>query len=132
MAYSKEFRGQVLAACDRGLGTQAVALKFEVSESWVRRINQERRERGKLGPATKRNRTPKWAAVADEIRTTIKRTPDLTLEELQRELNTSLSCSTLCRALQALKLSLKKKSSMPPSSRAPMWPNDELPGVCAK
>lgn len=110
MAYSKEFRGQILAACDQGLGTQAVALKFEVSESWVRRVKQERRERGKLGPATKRKRIPKWAAAAEEIRNTIRRTPDLTLEELQTELATSLSRSTLCRALQALKLSLKKKS----------------------
>ncbi|MBX3436711.1 MAG: hypothetical protein KF861_04410 [Planctomycetaceae bacterium] len=49
--YSKEFRGQVLAACDAGEGTQAVALWFEVSESWVRRIKQERRERGKIAPA---------------------------------------------------------------------------------
>ena len=110
MAYSKEFRGQVLAACDRGLGTQAVALKFEVSESWVRRVKQERREQGKLGPATKRKRKPTWAAEADAIRTTTEKAPDLTLEELQTELNTSLSRSTLCRALRALKLSLKKKS----------------------
>ena len=65
MAYSKEFRGQVLAACDRGLGTQAVALKFEVSESWVRRVKQQRRESGKLGPATKRKRTPKWGREAE-------------------------------------------------------------------
>lgn len=110
MAYSKEFRAQVLAACDRGLGTQAVALKFEVSESWVRRVKQERRELGKVGPATKRRRIPKWAASAEKIRTAIHRTPDLTLEELRIELAASLSRSTLCRALQALKLSLKKKS----------------------
>lgn len=110
MVYSKEFRGQVLAACDRGLGTQAVALKFEVSESWVRRVKQERRELGKVGPATKRKRTPKWAADADRIRTLIDQTPDLTLQELQTRLHTSLSLPTLCRALQALKLSLKKKS----------------------
>ena len=110
MVYSKEFRGQVLAACDRGLGTQAVALKFEVSESWVRRVKQERRELGKVGPATKRKRTPKWAADADRIRALIEQTPDLTLDELQARLHTSLSRATLCRALQALKLSLKKKS----------------------
>jgi transposase len=110
MAYSKEFRAQVLAACDRGLGTQAVALKFEVCESWVRRIKQERREYGKLGPATKRRRTPKWACEAELIRVAMEKTPDLTLEELQLELATSLSRSTLCRALQAMKLSLKKKS----------------------
>ena len=110
MAYSKEFRGQVLAVCDRGLGTQAVALKFEVSESWVRRIKQQRRECGKLGPATKRKRIPKWAREAERIQAALKRTPDLTLEELRLELDTLLSRSTLCRALQALKLSLKKKS----------------------
>jgi transposase len=110
MVYSKEFRGQVLAACDRGLGTQAVALKFEVSESWVRRVKQERRELGKVGPATKRKRTPKWAADADRIRALIDQTPDLTLQELQTGLHSSLSLATLCRALKALKLSLKKKS----------------------
>jgi transposase len=110
MVYSKEFRGQVLAACDRGLGTQAVALKFEVSESWVRRVKQERRELGKVGPATKRKRTPKWAADADRIRALIDQTPDLTLQELQTRLHSSLSLATLCRALKALKLSLKKKS----------------------
>lgn len=110
MVYSKEFRGQVLATCDRGLGTQAVALKFEVSESWVRRVKQERRELGKVGPATKRKRTPKWAADADRIRALIEQTPDLTLDELQTRLHTSLSRATLCRALQALKLSFKKKS----------------------
>ena len=54
MAYSKEFRAQVLAACDRGLGTQAVALKFEVCESWVRRIVQQRRETGQIAAKTKR------------------------------------------------------------------------------
>lgn len=64
MIYSKEFRGEVLAACDRGLGTQVVALQFMVSESWVRRVKQERREQGKLGPATRRKRTPRWSAAA--------------------------------------------------------------------
>lgn len=108
MAYSKEFRRQILAACDGGLGTQAVALKFEVSESWVRRVKQERRELGKLGPATKRKRIPKWAAEADRIRAATERTPDLTLAELQAELGTSLSRTTLCRALRALRLSFKK------------------------
>ena len=40
----------------------------------------------------------------------MEQTPDLTLEELRLKLATSLSRATLCRALQALKLSLKKKS----------------------
>jgi len=33
--YSKEFRGQVLAACDKGRSMREVATRFDVSESWV-------------------------------------------------------------------------------------------------
>jgi transposase len=47
-AYWKEFRRDALRACDAGGGTRDVALKFDVSESWVRRIKQERREQGQL------------------------------------------------------------------------------------
>jgi transposase len=77
MIYLKEFRREVLAACDAKLGTRKVALQFNVSESWVRRIKQERREQGKLGPATKRRRTPKWVAEADAIQAAIAKHPDL-------------------------------------------------------
>jgi len=54
--YSKEFRRDVLAACDAGDGTREVTLKFDVSESWVRRIKQQRRETGQVAPQTTRNR----------------------------------------------------------------------------
>lgn len=108
-AYSKEFRGEVLAACDAGGKTRAVALRFGVSESWVRRIKQERREQGKTAPLLTRRRPTKWAAEADNIRAAISRTPDLTLDELKVQLGTSLGRSTLCRALQSLRLTLKKK-----------------------
>lgn len=110
VAYSKEFRREVLAACDAGGKTRAVAREFRVSEAWVRRIKQERRESGKTAPATTRNRIPTWVKEADRIRAAIQRTPDLTLSELKAELRTSLSRTTLCRALQELRLSLKKKS----------------------
>ena len=59
-AYSKEFRRDVLRACDAGGGTREVALKFNVSESWVRRIKQERREQGKVAPKTTRSRRKVW------------------------------------------------------------------------
>ncbi len=107
-AYSKEFRREVLAACDAGGKTRAVAQRFDVSESWVRRIKQERRESGKTAPCTTRRRTSAWTKEADRIRAAIQRTPDLTLDELKAELQTSLSRTTLCRALRHLKLTLKK------------------------
>jgi transposase len=108
--YSAEFRRDVLAACDAGGGTRAVALRFDVSESWVRRIKQERREQGKTAPCLTRKRVPKWAPQAQNIQAAIRRKPDLTLKELRAELKTDLSVQTLCRALQALRLVIKKKS----------------------
>lgn len=108
--YSKEFRREVLAACDVGGGTREVALKFNVSESWVRRIKQERREQGKTAPLIKRRRVPKWMPEAAQIKAAIARPPDLTLKELKSILRTSLSVQTLCRALQQLRFHIKKKS----------------------
>jgi hypothetical protein len=35
-AYSEEFRGEVLAACDANEGTHDIAVRFKVSGSWVR------------------------------------------------------------------------------------------------
>lgn len=107
-AYSQEFRRDVLAACDAGGKTRAVAARFGVSEAWVRRIKQERRETGKTAPCTTRRRTPIWVKEADRIRAAIQQSPDLTLDELKAHLRTSLSRTTLCRALQRLKLTLKK------------------------
>ena len=97
-AYSKEFRGQVLAACDKGRSTREVATRFDVSESWVRRIKQDRRELNKTGPWLKRRRVPLWAAIADRMRDLIQQKPDLTLVEIKAELQTDLSVQTLCTA----------------------------------
>jgi len=113
--YSKEFRGEVLAACDRGRGTREVATYFNVSESWVRRVKQERRELNKVAPCLTRRRTPLWAPLADRMREAIRRKPDLTLRELKVELGTDLSVQTLCTALQRLRLTVKKKCSSPRS-----------------
>jgi transposase len=93
--YSKEFRGEVLAACDRGRSTREVATYFNVSESWVRRVKQERRELNKVAPCLTRRRTPLWAPLADRMRELIRHKPDLTLRELKAELGTELSVPTL-------------------------------------
>ena len=109
LPYSKEMRRDVLAACDRGGGTRAVALRFRCSESWVRRVKQERRELGKTAPLLKRRRVPEWNVYREQIQQLIAQRPDLTLQELKEELQTELSRQTLCVALHKLKLTLKKK-----------------------
>ena len=40
--YSVEFRGEVLAACDTKEERRLIALRFGVSESWVRRWQRVR------------------------------------------------------------------------------------------
>lgn len=107
-AYSNVFRREVLAACDDGGMTRIVAARFQVSEAWVRRIKQERREQGKTAPRLTRRRTPTWMKEADQIRAAIVQSSDLTLDELKGQLQISLSRTTLCRELQRLKLTLKK------------------------
>jgi len=113
MIYSKEFRGEVLSACDAGGGTRVVATRFHVSESWVRRIKQERRELGKVAPKTTRDRKPMWAAWGDRLREKIAKEPDICLNEIGSELKAELkidaSEQTLCNACRALKLTRKKR-----------------------
>jgi transposase len=111
--YRAEFRGEVLAACDANEGTQAIALRFQVSESWVRRIKQQRRETGQLAPKTAAPRQPKWHAWKDWLVAKIAARPDIYLRELQAELKQErgeeVCLTTICNACQALEQSRKKR-----------------------
>lgn len=111
--YSKEFRRDVLRACDSGGGTREVALQFGVSESWVRRVKQERRELGKTEPKSTRDRQKSWVPHADWIRKKVEERPDIYLHELQSaamsELGWKVSDITLGRACRELKLTRKKR-----------------------
>jgi transposase len=112
-AYSKEFRRDVLAACDAGQSTHEVALQFRVSKSWVRRIKQQRRETGQVAARATRNRQPTWAAWADWLRAAVARTPDAYLRELQIQLlaerGIEASEALLGRACHELGLTRKKR-----------------------
>lgn len=57
----------MLAACDAGEGTQAVALRFGCSTSWTRHVKQVRREQGKIAPFTTRQRIPLWMPLRKQI-----------------------------------------------------------------
>jgi transposase len=111
--YSTEFRAEVLAACDADEGTQAVALRFDVSESWVRRIKQQRRETGQVAPKKAAPRQPEWHAWADWLLAKLAARPDIYLRELQVELkaerNIDVGLTTICKACRALEQSRKKR-----------------------
>ncbi len=126
--YSKEMRRDVLADSDAGMSTHEVAVKYGVSDSWVRRVKQERRELGKTAPCTTRRRTPKWHSHREAIQEYVNERPDATLQEIKAATGFDLSLTTLCDALQAMKLTLKKKSRSPPSRTDPTSPNGEPSG----
>jgi transposase len=110
--YSLDLRQRVLADCDKGLGTRAVATKYSVSESWVRRLKQRRRLTGEVAPrVAATGPPPSWHAYADQLRAAIGETPDATLAELRGQLGLAVALSTLWRAVAALGPSVKKKSS---------------------
>jgi transposase len=117
--YSMDLRERVLKDCAAGMGTKAVAEKYSVSPSWVRRLKQRKREDGRAEPRSPRNkRVPKLDAHADRIRALLAATPDLTLEELGKALGVTAALATLWAAVAKLGLTVKKKSTGPPSRTA--------------
>ncbi len=112
--YDAEFRGEVLAACDTNEERRAIALRFKVSESWLRRILQQRRETGQVAPQKATPRQPTWHAWADWLAAKIAARPDIYLRELQAELmrerGEEVCLGTICAACRTLELSRKKKT----------------------
>ena len=101
---------EILDLYEEDLSTREIATRFQISESWARRVKQEHREQGKTCNATTRKREPKWGPLIPQIEQALAEQPDLTLKELKAKLRTELNVGTLCRALKKLKLTLKKKS----------------------
>src|SRR6476661_8285360 len=109
-AIPMDLRERVLKDCAAGMGTKAVAEKYSVSRSWVRRLEQRKREDGQTEPRSPRNkRVPKLAAHADKIRERVAATPDLTLAELRDQLGVAVALATLWAAVAGLGLTVKKK-----------------------
>ena len=115
-AYSADLRKRVLDDCDTGMGTAAVAEKYSVSESWVRRLKQRRRTSGRTDPIQQRHGPqPGWGPHADQIRAAVAEAPDLTLKEYIERYALPISKSALARGLLALGLSRKKSRTGRPS-----------------
>ena len=117
-----DLRTRVLAACDAGQRTKAVAATFGVSPSWVRRLKQHRRERGDAAPRTgggsrgrKIDRGRLAALVGEQ--------PDATLVELRDRLGVAVTAWAVCKALRELGLSYKKSRSGRPSRPARTSPS---------
>ena len=110
-AYSMDLRERVVAACDEGVDTRAeVAERFSVSESWVRRLLQRRRETGSLAPKPHGGGHPPSfeGEAAGRLRAAVAAAPDATLKELAAAVGVACSTSATDRALSRLGITRKK------------------------
>ena len=116
MAYSMDYRIAVARAYDECESSIEVAEQFGCSESWVRRLIQQRRERGTLQPlSSARHDDQRIYDDADEqkIRELIKVKPDATLAEVAEALKKPAHPATVSRTLARLNLPRKKSPRMP-------------------
>jgi transposase len=119
-AYSNDLRRKFLQAYDKGKGTLGeLAERFEVSVAWAKKISARRTRTGEIdrlpwrrGPVSRV--TP---AVEEWIRERVRRQPDVTLRELQQQLEAAqglrLSIGRWWLALRQMGLRLKKSHSTP-------------------
>jgi transposase len=117
-AYSMDLRERVVAACDEGVDTRAeIAERFSVSESWVRRLSQRRRESGSIAPRPRGGGQPPAfdAEAAGRLREAVAADPDATLKELAAASGVACSTSAVGRALNRLRITRKKSRSGPPN-----------------
>ena len=118
--YANDLRRKFLQAYEQGKGTLGeLAEQFGVSEGWAKKVSATRTR-------TKQIERPPWrrgpasrvtAAVQRWLKEQIRQQPDLTLRELQEQLQAAqgvrLSIGRLWLALREMGLRLKKSHSTP-------------------
>ena len=115
--YSMDLRERVVAACDEGVETRAeIAERFSVSESWIRRLLQRRRETGSIAPRPRRGGQPPAFddRAAGRLRQAVADDPDATLVELAEHSGVACSTSATDRALRRLGITRKKTTAAEP------------------
>jgi transposase len=111
------FRVAVAADYDISGSSIETAETFGVSESWVRRLIQRRRETGTLEvrPPKRPDTSKLDDADLKQLAELIDRKPDMTLGELAEALDEKVSVPTVWRATRKLGLRLKKRPVTPAS-----------------
>ncbi len=113
--YSLDLRQRVVSAYENGVETiLEVAERFEVSDSFIKKLLRRKRTTGEIAPIGHRGGQRKRLAQRHRkwLLKTVLAEPDITLGELQERLlgeqNLAASVPTLSRELRALNLRRKK------------------------
>jgi transposase len=121
MAYSLDLRKRIVDAVEREVGTKRkIAKLFGVHESFIYKLLRQKRERGDIAPLPHGGGASAKLTESALLTLTdlVAEAPDATLEELcgqmKKRASVEVSQSTMCRGLQAIELTIKKKPSSPP------------------
>lgn len=125
-AYSLDLRERICAACDEGIEShQEVADRFGVGRWFVQKLLRQRRVEGTIAAKARGRGPAPTIGPADQqrLRKLVKANPDATLLELCRLLHqaggVAVKAWTMCRALKAMRLVLKKRRCMPANETRP-------------
>lgn len=121
-AYSNDLRRKLLEAHEQGQGTlEELAEEYRVSLGFAKKISAALRRTGRMERTAWRHGRPNQVTplVQERLREWLRRQPDLTLGELQRQLReqmqVTVSIPRVWVVLRQMKLRLKKSRSMPRS-----------------
>src|SRR5215813_8934945 len=121
MAYSFDLRKRIVDAVRRGDQTKReIARLFGVNESFIYKLLRQKRERGDIAPLPHGDGASAKLTDTDLLTLIdlVAEAPDATLEELRQQMKkrarVEVSQSTICRALQAVELTVKKRPGSPP------------------
>ena len=112
---SIDLRERILAAYDRDEGTRLqIAERFDVSLGMVKKLLQQRRNTGDIGPRHHHSgRKPKIARKHKRhLKRLVNKNPDMTLEELREAIGVDCSVPAVHYALVDLGLTYKKRLSI--------------------
>jgi transposase len=119
-SYGDDLRRKLLQAYDRGEGTlEQLAQRFSVSAPWAWKISAQRKRSGQMERVEQRRGGGRkvTAAVEQRLRGWVRAQPDLTLAELQQQLEKAhhvhVSIGRLWQVLRQMGLRLKKSRSTP-------------------
>jgi transposase len=116
--YSLDSRERIVKAVDEGQSLEEVAARYEVSERTARRYLKRRQERGSPEADVSSGRAREIGQAQEiALRKQSEQYPDATLEQhcerWEKSKKVNVSPSTMCRALQRIHQTRKKRPSAP-------------------
>jgi transposase len=133
-ALDGDLRERIVRAVDRGEPMPAIAARFEVGYSTVKKLKYRRRDTGSTEPLTgrcgrKRALSPEES---DRLADLVTEDASITLELLRAELGVSCCLTAIWNELRRRGFSHKKSRRTRPSSPGPMSPRNAGPGEAAR